>query len=146
MANYIEPVLGSQIMILVADPETPTVFAHPNIINTTRAISLSNDLEVDELVDLEDQSAPAAKYRRVRSTDCSINGSGMMSAGDTYVWMNYTTKGTRLRVKVTDGNWMGEGIFIVEKLDLTAERTKPGENTVALVQGEPITWTKVVTP
>lgn len=141
--SYIVPVLGAQILIQIGDGATPEVFAHSNVVNTTRGVTLSTEVEADDLVDLADQSAPAAKFRRVKSKDVKIDGAGMMSAGDTFEWIERWNSGKPFTVKVTDGNWLGIGKFILTNFQMSADRTKPGENQLTLEQAEPIVFTEV---
>lgn len=139
---YLVPVLGSQILIQIGDGADPEVFAHSNVVNTTRGVTLSSDVEADDLPDLADQSAPAAKFRRVKSKDCKIDGAGMMSAADTYAWMERWDSGVPFNVKVTDGNWTITGPFVLSNFQLSADRTKPGENQLTLEQSGPVTITE----
>lgn len=140
---YIVPVLGHQILIQIGDGESPEVFAHSNVVNTTRGVTLSNEVSSDALVDLADQSAPAGMFRRVISKDCKIDGAGMMSANDTFAWMERWDNGLPFNAKITDGNWLITGKFIMTNFQLSADRTKPGENQLTLEQAEPVTLTEV---
>jgi len=141
--SYLTPVLGHQILIQLGDGGSPEVFAHSNVVNTTRGVTLSTEVETDDLPDLADQSAPAAKFRRVKSKDVKIDGAGMMSATDTFEWIERWDAGQPFTVKVTDGNWTGVGKFVLTNFQMSADRTKPGENQLTLEQAEPVTWTKV---
>lgn len=139
---FIQPVLGHQILIQIGDGGSPETFAHSNVVNTTRGVTLTLEAETDDLVDLADQSAPAGKFRRAKSKDVKIDGAGMMSADDTFEWIERADKGDPFNIKVTDGNWTGVGKVLCTNFQLSADRTKPGENQLTLEQAEPFTWTK----
>ncbi len=141
---YVVPVLGSQILIKIGDGATPEVFTHANAVNTTRGVTLSTEVEADDLTNLSDQSLPAGKFRRVKSNDCKIDGAGMMDAASTFEWMQRWQTGEVFNAKITDGNWIIDGKFVLTNFQLSADRTKPGENQITLEQAEPVTITEVV--
>lgn len=140
--SYIVPVLGHQILIQIGDGAQPEVFAHANVINTTRGVTFSTDVEADDLIDLADQGAPAGKFRRIKSNDCKVDGAGMMSAADTFAWLERWQNGVPFNAKITDGNWTVTGKFVLTDFKLSADRTKPGENQLTLEQAEPVTITE----
>lgn len=84
----INPVLGHQITVQVGNGASPEVFAHPVLINTSRGVKFTNATESDELVDTVDQSKPAVTVRRTRSTDATIDGSGMLHKDDTKTYID----------------------------------------------------------
>ena len=140
---YIVPVLGSQLLIKIGDGAQPEVFTHANAVNTTRGVTLSTEVEADDLVNLSNQAAPAGKFRRIKSNDCKVDGSGMMDAESTFEWMERWQSGVPFNAKITDGNFLIEGKFVLTNFQLSADRTKPGENQLTLEQAEPVTITEV---
>lgn len=140
---FLKPVLGSEILIQIGDGATPEVFVHSNVINTTRAVTFSTEVETDDLPDLADQSAPAAKFRRVKAIDCKVDGAGMMSAEDTFEWLARWKSSQPFNAKITDGHWIITGSFVLTNFQLSADRTKIGENQLSLEQAGPVTVTEV---
>ena len=141
--SYLVPVLGHQLLIQIGNGASPEVFAHPNVINTTRGLTLTLETEADDLVDFADISGPAGKFRRAKSKDLKIDGAGMMSAADTFAWIERADGGLPFNIKVTDGNWIGTGAVLCTSLQMSADRTKPGENQITLEQASPFSWTEV---
>lgn len=138
--NYLVPVLGDQIQVKIGDGATPTeVFTHPAIINTSRGISFSTNTESDEIIDLNDQAAPAQMVRRVTSTDCKIDGAGRIHKPAAVEWMQWAQSGDIKNVQVTDGNWKVTGPFVLTSFQITGERLKSSECQMTLEQAGPVT-------
>ncbi|HEY0011557.1 MAG TPA: phage tail tube protein [Allosphingosinicella sp.] len=141
---YISPVLGDQLLVKIGDGAATEVFTHPALINTSRGVSFSTNVESDELVDLADQSAPAQTVRRVRSTDCKIDGAGMLHAPDTKEWLDWAQGGEIKNIKVTDGNWVITGPFVLTSFQVTGERLKSSTCQITLEQAGAVTITAAV--
>lgn len=142
--STITPVLGHQLLVQIGTPSGNTVvYAHTNVVNTTRGVTFSTDVETDDLVDLADQAAPAQKFRRVKSLDVKIDGAGMMDATSTYEWIERWEAGSEFTARVTDGNWTITGPFVLTSFQISADRTKPGENQLTLEQAGPVVVAEV---
>lgn len=130
---YINPIMGHQLVVMLGNGASPEVFTAVNVINTSRSITFTVNTETEELVDLEDQSAPAQTVRSVKSSDCKIDGAGMASKEDVGEWIAFAQGGKR-NIKVTDGTNTITGPFILTSFQLGGERTKTVENTLTLEQ------------
>lgn len=140
---YIVPVLGETILVKIGDGAVPEVFAAPTLINTSRSISFSTSTETDQLIDLENQSAPAQTVRRVTSTDCKIDGEGMVNRGDVHEWLAWAQAGTIKNLQVTDGTWIVEGPFTLTAFQTGGERLKSTTCQITLEQAGAVTVEEV---
>lgn len=134
----INPVLGAKVLVKVGDGAQPEVFAHPAVINTSRAITGTVNVETDELVDLADQEAIAQTARRARSIDWKIDGAGLIDDEDTLEWLQWVGAGTSKNIIVTDGNFKISGPFILTSFSITGERTKLVECQITLECSGPV--------
>jgi hypothetical protein len=141
---YIQPVLGAQLVIQVGNGATPEVFAAPSLINTSRGISFSTATESDELIDLADQLAPAQMIRRVKSVDTKIDGAGMVHKADVLGYLQWASKGTVKNIKITDGNWVVTGPYVLTSFNITGERLKSSECSMTFEQAGAVTITPTV--
>ncbi len=129
----ITPVLGHQLLIKIGDGADPEVFAHPNLINASRGIEFSADTEAGELVDLADQSAPAATTAYVKSTSFTVSGDGRMSAADTQAWIEWLKSGEAKNVRLTDGEWIIPAAVKLTSFKVSADRSAEATNELTLV-------------
>lgn len=137
----INPVLGARILVKVGDGASPEVFAHPAVINTSRAVTGTVNVEVDELVDLADQSAVAQTARRARSVDWKIDGAGLIDTTDTITWFQWLNNAEAKNIVVTDGNFQISGPFILTSFSVTSDRTKLAECSITLECAGPVAVT-----
>lgn len=128
----INPVLGEQLLVQIGDGSSPEKYTAPNLINTTRGISLSTSTETEELIDLADQSAPATTVRYVKSVDLKIDGAGMVHKSDVLTWLNWAKSGAVKNAKVTDGTWTITGAFVLTDFKISGERRKASECQITL--------------
>jgi predicted secreted protein len=135
----IVPVLGETIVVKISNGASPAVYTHPNVINTTRGITFSTSTETDELIDLADQSAPAQTIRRVRATDCKIDGAGMLSKADVQEWLEWAQSGEIKNIRVSDGTWQIEGEFVLTSWQISGDRLKSATCQITLEQAGPVT-------
>lgn len=139
----IQPVFGYQLLIKVGDGETPEVFAHPALINTSRGITFSTSTETDELMDVSNHGAPAITVRRIRSKDVKIDGSGMIHAPDLPEYLAWAASGEIKNIEVTIGGVVMRGPFVLTNFQVSADRVKTVEVQLTLEQADDF---KVVTP
>lgn len=135
---YNESVRGHEILVQI-EGDTPGSWAHANLINASRGITFSTEVETDDLVDLADQSAPAQRTRTVTTLDVKIDGSGKIVPEETIDWLNKWKAGVPFVCRVTDGYVVVEGPFVLTNFALSADRTKLGENTITLEQAGAVT-------
>lgn len=137
---YNESVRGHEILVQIKNGATWT---HANLINASRGITFSTEVETDDLVDLADQSAPAMRARTVTTLDVKIDGSGKIVPEETIEWLNRWKAGKSFECRVTDGYVVIEGKFVLTNFALSADRTKLGENTITLEQDGEVTVAEV---
>jgi predicted secreted protein len=137
----ITPVYGHQLTVQIGDGESPEVFAHPALINTTRGITFTTATESDELVDIGDQSKPAQTFRRARAFDTKIDGAGMVHSSSVKEYADWAVSGEIKNVKVAFGNAVATGPFILTSFQISGERAKTTEAQITLEQAGPVTIT-----
>jgi predicted secreted protein len=136
--------MGETIVIAVGDGATPTeLFVAPTLINTTRSIEFSTSVEEDDIVDLNNQSAPAQKVRRIKSTDFKIDGAGMIHQPDVFTWLSWSKSGAIKNVKVTSPKFTITGPFVLSTFQITGDRLKSSECQITLQQAGAVTLVEV---
>lgn len=136
--NIINPVYGETITVNIANATAPTVFIHPFIINSDRAISFSTKTADSELVDLANPGYPAQTTRRVASFDCKIDGSGSLPTGSTLEYSTWATSGEVRNVKVNMANTIITGPFILTDFQVSGSRLEIAQATLTLQQAGPV--------
>jgi predicted secreted protein len=127
------PVYGENILIQL-ETDVAGVYTHPAMINTTRALSLTTEVETDELIDIDDQSAPAVVTRRVRARDTKVDGAGMMNAGDTKSFADRQAAAVPFNVKIIADNLTLTGPMLITQLQFDGERQKMAQFSITLEQ------------
>lgn len=139
-ANYIDPILGETVLIKVQDQANAAVFTHPAIINKSRSVSFSTKTVDDELVDLNDQSAPAQTVRRVASFDIKVDGSGSVPKTSVAEYTNWATGNAAVRTcKISYANTTVTGPFVLTSFNITAERLEAVQAQITLEQAGAVT-------
>ena len=126
---------GHEVKIQISD-DGGTTFAHPAIINTSRAISFTAETETDELVDDADQSLPAQMSRFVRSVDCKVDGAGVAQKGEMKYWMDWLLSGEQKPVKLIVDDVTATQVMILSNFQISADRAKYGEFSATLELAE----------
>lgn len=137
--SYIKPVLGETILVKLGDGSSPEVFTAPNLINTSRGVSFNTSTESDELLDLENQSAPAQTIRRVRSVDCKIDGEGMLHSEDVAEWLAFAQSGEIRNVQIVISGIVVEGPFVLTSFQISGDRLKSSTCQLTLEQAGAVT-------
>ncbi len=129
-----------------------TVFTHNALINSTRNLNVTLDVEEDALVDLANMSLPAQKVRATKSIDFKIDGAGKVDATSTIYWLNWMQSGQPKTVRyrqvsnvVTNANAVGTafvtGPFLCTSFTIEAETQKYASVSVTLQQSGLVTST-----
>jgi hypothetical protein len=139
--DIIIPVYGETITVNIANAAAPTVFTHPFIINSDRAISFSTKTADSELVDLANPSYPAQTSRRVASFDTKIDGSGTLPAKSVYEYTTWASNGEVRNVKFQMANTVVTGQFILTDFNVSATRLEMAQATLTLQQAGAVTVT-----
>lgn len=140
----ITPVLGNKFLVKIGNGADPEVFAHSNLINTSRGVTFSTSSETDELIDLANQAAPAVTVRRIKATDFKIDGAGMINAADTLEWIDWWADGEVKNCQITDSHWIGVGPFVLSNFQVDAgDRLQSASCQITLEAAGKIVFTAV---
>lgn len=141
----LQPVLGEYIEIQLGNGASPEVFAHDIIINDSRSLSLTTNVEADELPDTADLSAPGQMVRRVRSLDLKVDGSGKLAKDSAYEWLERMIAGEIVNVKITQVGAEGWTItvpMVITSFQITGQRVKVAEASLTLEMANAFVLTK----
>ena len=139
-ANIIDPVLGYTMVVKVQDQANATLYAQSMVFNKSTALSFSTKTVEDELVDLNDLSAPAQTVRRVASFDTKVDGNGTLAKSDAGNWTAWATGNAAVRkCKIRFANTTVTGDFVCSSFNVTGERQKSVQAQVTLEQAGPVT-------
>lgn len=127
---------GHQISVALGNGAVPEVYTVSALINTTRGLTLTTNLNAAEVCDAADQSKPAATQRFAQSTDSKIDGSGQMHSTDVKTWMDWWALGTSKSIKITGMGATLTGPYFLSSFSVTAEREGVAEVSVTLEQGD----------
>lgn len=140
MTNIINAVVGADVLVQIGESVgNAVVYSHANVINTTRAITFTLNAEADELVDLDDQNAPANTTRRARSFDCKIDGAGKIHKDDVAEWLDWSMQGGAKPIRFVVGGRRIVGPFLMTSFAITGERTQLVECSITLEQAGALT-------
>jgi predicted secreted protein len=143
-ANYIDPILGDTVLIKVQSQSNAAIYDHPAIINKSRSVAFSTKTVDDELVDLNDQSAPAQTVRRVASFDIKIDGSGSMPKTSAAEYTAWAMGNAAVRnLKVSYANTTISGPFVLSSFTVTGERLESVQAQITLEQAGAVTYTSI---
>ena len=127
---------GYQISVAIGNGADPEVFTQSALINTTRGLTLTTNLNAAEICDATDQSLPAATQRFAQSTDSKIDGAGIMHSTDVKTWMDWWADGVAKNIKVTGMGATLTGPYFLSSFQLTAEREGAVEFSATLEQAD----------
>ncbi len=143
-ANIIDPVLGYTMVVKVQDQANAALYTQALIFNKSTALSFSTKTVDDELVDLNDLSAPAQTVRRVASFDTKIDGNGTFAKGDAGYWTAWATGNAAVRTcKISYANTTVTGSFVLTGFSINGDRQQSTQAQVTLEQAGPVTVTTV---
>lgn len=135
------PTYGHSVLVQIGDGGDPETFAHTALINGSRAFSFTTEVDTDEIIDIADQSAPAAINRRVRATDFKIDGEGKLNQGDLKEWVDRWNAGAPFNVKAVCDDTTITGAMIITSLSVSGDRTEMVSFSVTLEQADTPTIT-----
>lgn len=137
---------GEKLLIQIGDGGAPEVFAHPCLINTTRAVSFSTNVTETEVPDCANPAAPAKIVRKAKSIDFTVSGAGKVDKASVLAYLNWWTSGAAKNAKIVqnetgaNGGFTGTGALILKDFALTGERGDYQEFTATFVPASPFTW------
>lgn len=143
-ANIIDPILGYSMSVKVQDQANATIYTQAMVFNKSTALSFSTKTVDDELVDLNDLSAPAQTVRRVASFDTKVDGNGTLAKSDAGNWTAWASGNAAVRIcKINFSNTTVTGPFVLTSFNITGERQQSVQAQVTLEQAGPVTVTTV---
>ncbi|WP_395444053.1 phage tail tube protein [Caulobacter sp. UC70_42] len=143
-ANIIDPVLGYTMVVKVQDQANATLYAQSMVFNKSTALSFSTKTVDDELVDLNDLSAPAQTVRRVASFDTKVDGNGTFAKADSGFYTAWATGNAAVRnCKISYANTTVTGPFVMTSFNITGERQQSVQAQITLEQAGAVTVTTV---
>lgn len=124
--STILPQFGHQLVVSVKKAGAST-YTPIGMINTSRGVKFTKNTDSEELIDYNDQSAPATISRKARSADVTIDGAGMVHRDDVrYFWDSFQDSDP-MDLQFTDGTNIITGPFILTSFTQQGERTKTVE-------------------
>lgn len=113
-----------QVKILVGDGEASEAFTELCLVNLSRSMTFTNNMQDDEIPDCADVTKPAGIKREVRSTDFEISGEGKLHVTNLAMmlawWQDAEKK--NIRVEVGPATSVGQrisGAFYLSSFELT---------------------------
>ncbi len=138
---------GSLILIRVGDGGDPETFAHPCLINSTRAIQFTSTTSTTTAPDCADQNAPAWTATEKDALSATISGEGLMAAdltGEYFDWL-ISADAKNVEVVVNAGGGVDEqtfdGKFHLTNFEVSGARKDRSQVTISLVSDGPVTRT-----
>jgi len=128
---------GSKISIQIGDGASPEVFAHPCLINSTRAVE-GTATTIDTVVpDCADPEAPAWTNRDKDALSYQITGEGIMDAVSTEPYINWLKDALTKNVRaVINNGGVGQtlaGAFHLTSFNVNGERKGKAQVSITLV-------------
>ena len=113
-----------QVRILVGDGATPEVFTQLCLVNLSRSMTFTNNMQDDEIPDCTDVTKPARIKREVRSRDFEISGEGKLHLTNLVTmldwWEDGVTKNIRAEVGGSgNGGRRISGAFFLSSFEVT---------------------------
>ena len=119
-----EEVRFDQVKILLGDGESPEEFTQLCLVNLSRSMTFTNNMQDDEIPDCTDVTKPAGIKREVRSTDFEISGEGKMDVTNLATmltwWKDAEKKNIRAEVGTSsNGGQRISGAFYLSSFEIT---------------------------
>lgn len=113
-----------QVKILVGDGEESEAFTQLCLVNLSRSMTFTNNMQDDEIPDCTDVTKPAGIKREVRSTDFEISGEGKLHVSNLDLmlawWQNAEKKNIRAEIGTSsNGGQRISGAFYLSSFELT---------------------------
>lgn len=113
-----------QVKILVGDGEVSEAFVELCLVNLSRSMTFTNNMQDDEIPDCTDVTAPAGIKREVRSTDFEISGEGKLHVTNLATmlawWQDAEKKNVRAEIGVAgSGGQRISGAFYLSSFEIT---------------------------
>jgi hypothetical protein len=139
---------GTQLLIKVSDGASSPVFSHPCLINTSRGIQLTAEMNEVLVPDCSDPDLMAWLEREKKSLSATISGAGVLNTPDFPDYFDWFTsadpKACRVELNgVSGANGGGylAGSFHLASLETSGDRGDKVQVTMSLPSTGEITWT-----
>jgi hypothetical protein len=130
-----------QVKILVGDGEESETFTQLCLVNLSRSMSFTNNMQDDEIPDCTDVTKPAGIKREVRSKDFEISGEGKLhvtNLATVLEWWN-TGEARNIRAEVgtsSNGGQRISGAFRLATFELTGAFKETATATVSFMPAD----------
>lgn len=130
-----------QVKILVGDGESPEVFTQLCLVNLSRSMSFTNNMQDDEIPDCTDVTKPAGIRREVRSTDFEISGEGKLHLTNLATMLNWWKDGDAKNVRAEvgaagTGGQRISGAFRLASFEITGQFKETATATVSFMPAD----------
>lgn len=137
--------------VSLEDPDNPGTYIAPCGF-TSKALTLSKNLQEVNVPDCDDPDAPSWVARDVQSLSASITGEGVMAAEAAPMWMEFfesvESRNARVEIEFASGTLSYTGLMHLETLNPTADLGQRVNMSVSMQSdGEMVgAWDPVVEP
>jgi hypothetical protein len=142
---------GTQLLIKVSDGASTPAFSHPCLINTSRGIQLTAEMNEVLVPDCSDPDLMAWLEREKKSLSATISGAGVLNTPDFEDYFDWFTsvdpKACRVElggVSSANGGGYLSGSFHLSSFEATGDRGDKVQTTMSLPSTGEITWTAAV--
>jgi hypothetical protein len=98
----------SQVLIAIGDGASPEVFAHPCLINGSKALTIEANFSEDVIPDCDNPANPANVVMNADSVRLTCSGAGKLHRNDAKTYADWaagaTTKNAKIRVGAADAS------------------------------------------
>ena len=148
MPTPIDAMNGKSLLVQIGDGESPEVFAHDCLINTTRGIQFASETNRETLPNCpDDDDTPGWSVVTVDGLSATINGAGMLHTTSVPDWDAWFRSGESKNVRVLlnnvssakgGGHWAGP--FKLTGWEVGGERTGRATSSVTLESDGEVAW------
>lgn len=124
---------GTQLRIMIESDDTPGVFVHPCLINTTRGIQWTSTGNDEEIPDCDDPDAMAWTKHTKTGASGTISGAGKLNVDDVEIFWDWFDSDIGKNVKIDVGNTgVWDGVWKLTDFNITGDRGSVAEATVTM--------------
>lgn len=142
MATYPTTLVGTKLLILVGDGNSPEVFSQPCGL-TTRSFDLKASTNSTLIPACDDPELPAWEAKDVNSLSADLSGAGVMATESFDTWNDWFLSATsrNIQIKLDEsslGQW--EGSFILTDFKVGGQRGQKVTIDVTMTNDGAVTW------
>jgi hypothetical protein len=121
---YVDQIDSTDLMVQLGDGANPENFAHPCLINTSRAYSHKATTTASVVANCTNPGKPGKTVRRTTATDSDISGEGTLPSASAKTYNDMV--GATINIKVNAGSLAGDlvvtGPYILEEFTITGSK------------------------